>query len=57
MFDPRDEDGVCQGALDLYRDAALRAEMSRRALARARQFSWRRCTRQTLDAYRAALGR
>ena len=56
MLDPSDEEGICQSMFDLYRDASLRAEMSRRSLERARQFSWERCTRETLAAYRLALG-
>jgi glycosyltransferase involved in cell wall biosynthesis len=56
MLDPSDEGGICQAMFDLYRDAALRREMSRRSLRRARQFSWERCTRETLAAYRSALG-
>jgi glycosyltransferase involved in cell wall biosynthesis len=54
--DPADEDAVCQAVLDLHRDASLRAEMSRRSLERARQFSWEKCARQTIAAYRSALG-
>ena len=55
LLDPADGDGLCQAILDVHRDAALRAGMRERSLARAARFSWERCTRATLDAYRAAL--
>ena len=36
----------------LARDPAKRAQLSSKALARARQFSWERAARETLDVYR-----
>lgn len=57
MLDPADADGICQSMLDVYNDGALRAELSRRSLERAALFSWEKCTRETINAYRAALGR
>jgi glycosyltransferase involved in cell wall biosynthesis len=56
MVDPTDEDAICQSLLDVYRDAGLRAQMSRDSLDRARQFSWDRCVRETIAAYKTALG-
>jgi glycosyltransferase involved in cell wall biosynthesis len=32
-------------------EPAIRADLSRRALARAARFSWRRTAEQTIDAY------
>ncbi len=55
MLDPRDADGLCQSLLSLYQDAGLRAEMSAKSLARAGQFSWKRCAEDTVNAYRTAL--
>ena len=54
MLDPRDEDALCQAMLDLYRTLALRDTLRERSLARARLFSWERCTRDTIAAYRVA---
>ncbi len=54
MVAPRDEDALCQGILDLCLNDSLRAELAARALGRAGEFSWERCTAQTLDAYAAA---
>ncbi len=34
-------------------DDALAADLSRRGMERARQFSWERCARETLDVYRS----
>jgi glycosyltransferase involved in cell wall biosynthesis len=55
LVDPRDADALCQAMLEVYRDAALRERLRARSLARAARFSWERCARQTLAAYRAAL--
>jgi glycosyltransferase involved in cell wall biosynthesis len=55
MLDPFDEDGACQAILELYSNAALHEEMSRRSIERSRQFSWERCVRETIAAYRFAL--
>lgn len=54
MLDPRDEDALCQAMLDLHRTPALRDTLRERSLARARMFSWERCTRDTIAAYRVA---
>lgn len=53
--DPRDEDALAHHLLMLCNDGALRADLSRRALAQAATFSWERCANATLAAYRAAL--
>ncbi len=55
MVDPRDDDALAQAILDVYRDSCLRADLSRRALTRARDFSWMRYAEETVAAYRAAL--
>jgi glycosyltransferase involved in cell wall biosynthesis len=33
----------------------LRQELGRRSIARAAEFSWERCTRETIAAYRTAI--
>jgi glycosyltransferase involved in cell wall biosynthesis len=55
MIDALDEDAACQSILDVYRDDKLRAEMSERSIQRAEEFSWERCTRETISAYKCAL--
>ena len=55
MLDPRDEDGLAAHLQTLCSDGALRADLSRRALAQAATFSWERCAVSTLAAYRAAV--
>ncbi|MHB8845793.1 MAG: glycosyltransferase family 4 protein [Nitrospirota bacterium] len=54
MVDPRDEDALCQNMLNIYRDSVLHADLAERSLARAKQFSWKRCARDTIAAYRVA---
>lgn len=53
-FDPADTDGLAALIDRLLRDGAHRGELRRRGLDRARQFSWDRTARQTLEAYRNA---
>lgn len=55
MFDPADKNGVSQAIFDLYQNVSLREKMSRLSLERARQFSWERCVRETINAYKLAL--
>ncbi len=56
MLDPRDADGLCESIQRLYADAALRATLSARSLARSELFSWERCTLETIAAYKVARG-
>lgn len=56
MIDPVDEAGLCHAMYRLYREEDLRQDLSTRAIERARQFSWKRCARETLVAYETALG-
>lgn len=51
---PSDDAALAAHVLALWRDDALRAEYSRRGLARAAQFSWRAAAEQTARVYRAA---
>lgn len=55
MIDPTDEDAVCQSILDVYSNHELRERMGAASIERARQFSWERCTQQTIAAYKFAL--
>ncbi len=56
MLDPLDMDGLADSIFRIYKNPSLRAEMSARSIARAAQFSWDRCTQQTIAAYRVAFG-
>ncbi len=55
MLDPTDEAGLCQSMLEIYNKPSLRELLSARSLERAKQFSWDRCVRETIAAYRTAL--
>jgi glycosyltransferase involved in cell wall biosynthesis len=55
LLDPRDGDALAQALLDLYRDAALRAGLAERSLARAAHFTWERHAAVTVAAYERAL--
>jgi glycosyltransferase involved in cell wall biosynthesis len=57
MFDPRDEPAIAAAIERLLSlDADGRARVSARGIARARQFTWERTARATLDSYARALG-
>ena len=51
LVDPCDVDAIARGMVRLWQDEALRHELSRRGLERARGFSWEKTASQTLSAY------
>jgi glycosyltransferase involved in cell wall biosynthesis len=55
MLDPGDADGLSHAMCELYGKPSLRETMRSKSLARAKQFSWRRCARETIAAYKTAL--
>jgi glycosyltransferase involved in cell wall biosynthesis len=55
LIDPLDVDGLAAAIRRLWDDAALRADLRARGLARARGFTWEATARLTLEIYRAAL--
>jgi glycosyltransferase involved in cell wall biosynthesis len=48
FVDPTSPDDIAEGVVAVLADAQLRADLSSRALARSRCFSWERCGRETL---------
>ena len=57
LVDPRSVDGLTSALGRLLTDDALRAELRRRGLARAAEFSWERTARETLTVYEQAAAR
>lgn len=55
MLDPKDANGLCQSMLEIYNRPLLREKMSLKSLEQAKLFSWERCARETISAYRTAL--
>lgn len=55
MVAPTDADMLCHSMLALYTKSSLREAMSLKSLERAKQFSWEKCTQETLAAYKFAL--
>jgi glycosyltransferase involved in cell wall biosynthesis len=53
---PTDDAALAAHIWALWTNEALHAELVRRGLARAAQFSWTRAAEQTCEVYRAALG-
>ena len=56
MADAMDVDALADALLRIHRDSAHRADLARRGAARAKEFSWERTVRETIGAYRTALG-
>ena len=52
---PLDVSAIAEGLRRVHEDTALRADLRARGLAHAATFTWERCARQTLAAYRQAL--
>ena len=48
LIDPEDTAAIAAGLARLARDAALRDDLRARGLARAAQFTWKRCAEETL---------
>ena len=55
LLSPDDVEGMAGALIQLATDESFCAEMSRRALAQAVNFSWERVARETLAAYQAVL--
>src|SRR5262249_20258517 len=50
-FDPYDPKEMAEALDRLIRDESLRSELSRKAVERARQFSWEEAARETLNVF------
>jgi glycosyltransferase involved in cell wall biosynthesis len=51
LIDPQDVSAIAEGLWRLLTDADLVADLRRKGLARAAEFSWQRAAKQTLDVY------
>ena len=54
LVDPLDKDEICQAMLTLLENPELRKNCVRKGLAKAAEFSWRRCAEQTVAGYKKA---
>jgi glycosyltransferase involved in cell wall biosynthesis len=57
LVDPRSVDALASALGRLLTDDALRADLRRRGLARAAEFSWERTARETLSVYEKVAAR
>ncbi len=57
LFDPHSASAIAGSIARVLGDPRWRSELSRRGLARARQFSWQETARRTLEAYEEARAR
>ena len=51
LFDPYDEEVICQKIVQVLGDAAFRSELAARGLEQARKFSWDESARRAIAAY------
>jgi glycosyltransferase involved in cell wall biosynthesis len=56
LVDPESVEELAQALCDLIRKEALRGELSRRGVERARLFTWDKAVAETWDVYRELLG-
>jgi glycosyltransferase involved in cell wall biosynthesis len=56
LVDPYDIDSIVDGMRRVLTNPALAAEMRRKGMARAREFSWEQSVTRTLDTYRQVAG-
>jgi len=55
MVDPKDGDALCQSILKLYKNPSVRETMSQKGTEKAKLFTWEKCVRNIIDAYKVAL--
>jgi glycosyltransferase involved in cell wall biosynthesis len=55
LFDPQDPRAIAQALTRVLEDPSLRAVLRNRGAARAREFTWQRTARLTLDSYARAM--
>ena len=55
VVDPDDAAELGSALARVWRDPGLRAALRHKGLARAAEFSWERCARETLDVYKRVL--
>jgi len=55
LFDPHDPRAIAQALTRLLTDEELRAQLRNRGAARAKEFTWQRTARLTLDSYARAM--
>jgi glycosyltransferase involved in cell wall biosynthesis len=51
LINPKDEDGLKQCILDIYKNLSLKEELSAKGINRAAQFSWNKCTNEMIEVY------
>ena len=55
LISPTDADSLCQSILNIYNKPSLRESMSLKSIEQAKQFSWEKCTQETINAYKTAI--
>lgn len=57
MVEPKDGDELCHKILEVYNTPSLRETMSLKSLEQSKQFSWEKCTQETIAAYETAIAK
>ncbi|MDJ0744592.1 MAG: glycosyltransferase family 1 protein [Xenococcaceae cyanobacterium MO_167.B27] len=53
-INPKDKDELCQALLNIINDSNLRDSLSKKGIARAKRFSWKKCAEETIKVYQLA---
>jgi len=51
LFDPKDQDQLCQAMLNILNHETLRKELIEKGLERSKLFSWEKCANETVEIY------
>ncbi len=54
MLDPDDQEGLCNAIEELYENQTLRRYLSIQSIKQSSRFSWDRCVKETIMAYKSA---
>jgi glycosyltransferase involved in cell wall biosynthesis len=52
FFDPRDKERAAEAIVSLLTDEGLKRSLAEKGLKRAKEFSWEKCAKATLDLIR-----
>lgn len=55
MVNPTDVDALCESMAAVYQRASFREQLSLKSIEQSKQFSWERCTQETISAYKESL--
>ena len=55
LVNPKNQDDLCQSMLNLLINKSLWEQLRQKGFERAKEFSWSKCTEQTVEVYKQAI--